>query len=502
MLEWWKNIPLWCVIASLLASAVCSVLSSKAAQRTALSVVALSTLLQACLLACIMDYGDSYVYTMGHFAAPWGNEFRAGVLEALSALSLELILLLSLIGGLSRLREQIAGDRQNLYWTVICLVHTAMLALIYTNDCFTAYVFIEIMTIGACTLITARTKGRTLVAATRYMIMNLLGSGLFLLGLVMLYGLTGHLLMSNMQEGIRAIVEEGAYTQPLTVVLILMTVGLCIKSALFPFHTWLPDAYGYSTPASSAILSSVVSKCYIFLLIKIIYRVIGFEFYASTHITDLLLLFGCAGIVMGSISALREKDIRRMISFSSVAQIGYIYLGIGLGTTKGMQAAIFHIYAHAAAKAMLFLASSGLSRVSGESKFFRDLRGAGLRYPVAGVAFVAGALSMVGIPFFGGFISKLNFSLAAMDLPRQAQMLTVLLVLAVSTTLNTIYFLKTVITIYRPSLNPELDGVRVTWRENRLSSLGMAGFLALNLILGVASRPILSAILQGIELFS
>lgn len=501
MLEWWKNIPLWCVIGSLLTSAVCSVLHEKAARRLTLTVVMASTALQACLLASLLPYGESYVYTMGHFPAPWGNEFRAGVLEALSALSLEAILLLSLLGGLNRICEQVASDRQNLYWTVIALVQTAMLAMIYTNDCFTAYVFIEIMTIGACTLITARTKGRTLVAAARYMIMNLLGSGLFLLGLVMLYGLTGHLLMSNMQEGIRAIVSHGEYTQPLTVVLILMTMGLCIKSALFPFHTWLPDAYGYSTPSSSAILSSVVSKCYIFLLIKIIYRVIGFEFYASTHITDLLLLFGCAGIIMGSVSALREKDIRRMISFSSVAQIGYIYMGIGLGTTAGMQAALFHIYAHAAAKAMLFLASSGLSRVSGESKLFRDLRGSGLRYPVAGVAFVVGALSMVGIPFMGGFISKLNFSLAAMEMDRQ-KMLLVLLVLVVSTTLNTIYFLKTVITIYRPSLHPEFDSLHVRWRDHKTATVGMAGFLALNLLLGVASRPILSAIAQGLKMFS
>lgn len=501
MLEWWKNIPLWCVIASLLTSAVCSVLPERAARRLSLGVVLASTALQACLLANLIPYGESYVYTMGHFSAPWGNEFRAGVLEALSALSLEVILLLSLVGGLTRIREQVASDRQNLYWTVIALVQTALLAMIYTNDCFTAYVFIEIMTIGACTLITARTKGRTLVAATRYMIMNLLGSGLFLLGLVMLYGLTGHLLMSNMQEGIRKIVEHGEYTQPLTVVLILMTMGLCIKSALFPFHTWLPDAYGYSTPSSSAILSSVVSKCYIFLLIKVIYRVIGFEFYASTHITDLLLLFGCAGIIMGSVSALREKDIRRMISFSSVAQIGYIYMGIGLGTAAGMQAAVFHIYAHAAAKAMLFLASSGLSRVSGESKMFRDLRGAGIRYPVAGVAFVVGALSMVGIPFMGGFISKLNFSIAAMDMS-QRKMLLVLFVLVVSTTLNTIYFLKTVITIYRPSLHPEFDAIHVHWHENKAATLGMACFLVLNLLLGVASRPILSAISQGLKMFS
>ena len=124
-----------------------------------------------------------------------------------------------------------------------------------------------------------------------------------------------------------------------------------------------------------------------------------------------------------------------------------------------------------------------------------------MRYPVAGVAFVVGALSMVGIPFMGGFISKLNFSIAAMDMS-QRKMLLVLFVLVVSTTLNTIYFLKTVITIYRPSLHPEFDAIHVHWHENKAATLGMACFLVLNLLLGVASRPILSAISQGLKMFS
>ena len=151
------------------------------------------------------------------------------------------------------------------------------MAQVYTNDAFTAYVVVEIMTISACSLIDARTKGRTLVAATRYMIMNLLGAVLFLLGIILLYDLTGHLLMSNMKEAVAELHATGEYTLPLTVVVALISIGLSIKSALFPFHTWVPDAYGYTTPASSAILSSLVSKGYIFLLIKIMYRVIGLD---------------------------------------------------------------------------------------------------------------------------------------------------------------------------------------------------------------------------------
>lgn len=501
MLSLWQNIPLFTVIMSLLCAALCAVLKKKPARILALSAVIVSFGLNLLLLIKIMQSGESYIYIMGHFPAPWGNEFRAGVLEALSTTFLEMILLLSLAGGLYRIDEDIAGDRQNLYWCVCCLAQTALIAMMYTNDCFTAYVFIEIMTISACALTAARGIGRSLLAATRYMILNLLGSGLFLLGLSMLYGLTGHLLMSNMHEKIAEIAAMGTYSGPLTVVLILMTMGLAIKSALFPFHTWLPDTYGFATPSSSAILSSVVSKCYILLLIKIIYRVIGFEIFANTHITNLLLIFGCAGIIMGSVSAMREKDIRRMIAFSSVAQIGYIFMGIGFGTENGMITAIFHLFAHSAAKSMLFMASSGLSLVSGESKLFRDLRGAGLRNPVAGVAFTVGALSMVGIPFLGCFISKLNFSISAMELSTVKTLL-VLFVLAASTALNAIYYLKTVITIYRPAVNPETSGTALGWFEKPSLTVNFFCFLLLNLLLGTCSWPILQAITAGLNMFS
>ena len=139
------------------------------------------------------------------------------------------------------------------------LLLSSLLALVYTNDLFTAYVFVEINTIAACGLIMIRQNGRTIEAAARYMIMSLLGSGMLLMGICMLYDLTGHLLMSNIKEQVAILSASGEYRIPLLVTIALMSVGLAIKSALFPFHAWLPDAYGYSTVSSAAVLSSVVS---------------------------------------------------------------------------------------------------------------------------------------------------------------------------------------------------------------------------------------------------
>jgi len=492
----WQNIPFFCILLCIASASFTSVLPKRAARAVCLLVVLAVIAMSALLIGRVSAYGGSYTYMMGHFPAPWGNEIRAGLLEAVVALAFGVIMLLAILGGLDRIDEHVFDDKQNLYFIMLELLLAALLAQVYTNDLFTGYVFVEIMTLTACSLIIARSKGRTLVAATRYMIMNLMGSGLFLLGLSFLYGMTGHLLMSHIHEKVAALAADGAYPRALTVTVALMSLGLAIKSALFPFHTWLPDAYGYSTPTSSAVLSSLVSKGYIILLIKLFYRVIGLEIVRQTRINNVLFVFGLVGIIMGSLSAIREKDIRRMVSFSSVAQIGYIYMGIGMGTEAGMVAAVFHIFVHGMAKSMLFLSTSGLVQVSGESKLFRDLRGSGYRNPIAGVAFSVGSFSMVGIPFLGGFISKVYFAKAAM-LMNPTETLIVLLVLAASTILNTIYFLKTVITLYRPV---PADGPADARRPAFVVS--MLCLIAVNFALGTFSQPIIEAIRAGLRMFA
>jgi multicomponent Na+:H+ antiporter subunit D len=261
----------------------------------------------------------------------------------------------------------------------------------------------------------------------------------------------------------------------------------------------VPDAYGYSTPTSQCVLSSLVSKGYIFLLIKIMYRVFGLEVINQVGITDVLFVFALVGMVMGSISAIRQNDIRRMIAFSSVAQIGYIYMGIGLGTDAGMMAAMFHLFSHTLCKSMLFLAAGGLADASGNSKIFRDLRGAGFRSPIAGVAFTIGALSMVGFPFLGGFVAKFNFALAAMD-AGNIRALLVLIVLAISTALNTVYFLRTVITLYRKPVDTAHYPVEKGQR-GILFNAALVCFALVNVALGLFSQSIVSAIVTGLSTF-
>ena len=492
------NFPAVSILLCLFGGIISSGLKQMAARIINAVIILTVIVLSATTFVYTLATGSSFVYVMGRFPAPWGNEIRAGMLESFMAMFFGIIMLLSLLGGEKKLHDEVEEEKIFLYYVLNDLLLSSLLALVYTNDLFTAYVFIEINTIAACGLIMIRQNGRTIEAAVRYMIMSLLGSGMILLSICLLYDITGHLLMSNIKETIVSISHYDTYYIPLTVAIALICVGLAIKSALYPFHSWLPDAYGYSTVSSAAILSSLVSKGYIFLLIKIFYRVIGIEIIRDSKVINILFIFGLAGMIFGSLSAMKEGDIRRMIAFSSVAQIGYIYMGFGLGTQVAMIASIFHILTHAATKSLLFISAIGLTEVSGGSRHFNEATGSGYRNKIAGIGFTVGSLSMVGLPAFAGFISKILFAQAA--LRNQHKMLPVLIVLGISTILNAIYFLKTVIRIYTPVETSLYKPLTIS--KQKLYSFVIAMFIIINFFLGLMSTRVIDWITMGLEMFS
>ena len=490
------------IILCLMGGVICSVLKKRPARFLTYTILVILIFLSSCVLAYTLSTGKAFVYMMGHFGAPFGNELRAGVLEGILAVFFSIIMFLSVLAGEKHIDEDVEKGKINLYYTLICLMMSSLLALTYTNDIFTAYVFVEINTITAVGLVAVTGNGRALFSSAKYMIMSLLGSGLLLIGITLLYDVTGHLLLSNIQQAVKDITVV-EYTEPLTIIIALITIGLSIKSALFPFHSWLPDAHTASTVSSSAILSSLVLKAYIVLLIKIYYRAIGWETVLETGVNDMIFVFGIMAMICGSVFAIAQKDIKRMTAYSSVAQIGYIFMGFGMGTTVGVIAAIFHIFTHGVTKSMIFTALGGIKEVSGHSTRLEDIKGAGFRNKVAGVAFAVGAFSMVGIPFFPGFVSKINFANAAVE-TGSAKMIVILVALAVSTILNCIYFFRALIALYTPvSADNE---VRVEEVDNTRPTvkyiIAMACFIGANLFVGTFSDIILRLIKSGLSMFS
>ena len=496
-----QNLPFFAIMLYLAGGVCCSVMKARAARAVCLLLNICVSVMMAFTLIFTLRSGSSYVYLMGHFPAPWGNELRIGPLEALIGTVFPLVMTLTLLGGLTHLQEDVEAEKQNLYFAVANLLMVSMLALIFTNDIFTAYVFVEINTIASCALVMINYKsGRALVATTRYLIMSLLGSGLFLIGIVILYNITGHLLMEPMGEKIRELARTGEYALPLTVTVGLFAVGMCLKSALWPFHSWLPDAHASATVSSSGILSGLVIKSYMILLIKLFYRVFSLEGTFSTNITGLLLLFGAGAMLFGSLYALRERDIKRMLAYSSVAQVGYIFTGIGVCDNVGMSAAFIQILVHAVTKPMLFTAAGRFMSVSGGSRKYEDLRGAGRRDMLAGIAFAVGSLSMIGVPFFAGFATKLHLTLGLFSAGGW-KMRAGITALIVSTVLNALYYLSVIELLYSRRDNKTFENSGESKRD-LCSSIALISFMLLNLLIGFFSENITGILQAGLSVFS
>ena len=452
--------------------------------------------LSAAVLVYTVGEHVSFSYAMGRFAAPFGNEIKAGPLQAALAGSFSAVTALSILGGSRDLFHDVLPGKQSLYFVMVNLSLAALLALTYTNDLFTGYVFIEISTIAACALVMARDTGDNMIATIRYLFLSLMGSGLFLIGVALLYAVTGHLLMPQVHETVLALAEGGRYALPMTVIIGLVTVGLGVKSAMFPFHRWLPDAHGSATTASSAILSGLVLKGPVVLLLTLYLRVFTLERINASHISDVVLVFGLLGMVFGSVGAMHQTHIKRMLAYSSVAQLGYIFMGFGLGTEAGIVASCLHLLVHAFAKPMLFCCAGKLGDAAGHHKNLAKLKGSAYRAPLAGLGFTVGALSMIGIPLLGGFASKLYFATAS--LMTSDRMAMTLLVLALSTVLNALYYVPATLAIWsKPEKAAEaLPPMERDWGF----TVSVLTCIAAALVLGIFYQPITAVLEAGIRL--
>jgi len=405
-----------------------------------LPTVSITFILSGLLLRHVTQVGNFFL-KIGPYDAPWGIAFRIGHIEALMALLFTGVTLMISWYAIYSIHKDIKESYIKYYFLLMHILLASLLGLVFTNDLFNGYVFVEATTLSSCGIIIIKNNKDTSKATFKYLIMSVLGSGLLLMGIAFIYAITGQLNIVAVHE--QLVKVAAAKENIITISLSLIMVGLGVKSALFPLHTWLPDAHGSAPTTSSAILSSLVLKAPIVFLIKIIYQAYGLEVLQDTPVFTILLILGLAGMILGSIFAIYQKEIKRVIAYSSVAQMGYIFFGIGLGTEMGLRVALFHIFAHALTKAMLFLCVGSMIEQSGY-KYKDEFRGIGKEMPVTLGAFTLGALSMVGIPIFPGFISKWYFSIATIN----ADQYLFLAFILVSSLLNAVYYFPIVINGY------------------------------------------------------
>lgn len=508
-INWLENIPFFTIFLAILSGIITSLIKDgKVACKIHLIVVGTICVLSGILCMYTVEMQKIFTYTLGSYVAPWGNELRGGPLESTMATVFTAVIFLTILGSNDFIFKDTPKEKQSIYFTLLNALVGSILVLIYTNDIFTAYIFIEINTITASALVVVKGDGKSMVGILQYLVMSLIGSGLFLLGVTILYSITGHLLFPQIQESIKLLVADDNYTFPFLVVTGVMFIGIAIKSGLFPFYSWLPALHPVASPPFSAIHSAVVVESYIILCIKLIFSVFTMDMIHDFKIMDILLAFGLMGMIFGSVYATKESKMKHMLAFSSVAQIGYIFMGIGLGGKVGMTAACFHILAHSFGKAMLFLCCGRFIDSAGGKKSIYYMRGVAIHNPIAGIGYTIGGLSMIGVPLLAGFTSKIYFATAAMYEPML--MMLIFMVLGISMVLNTLYFLPSIMAIWVAPKH-ENDGLHNKEHYSFLKELHWDAsppifnvtiiiFIICNIILGVFYAPVIEIIELGIEL--
>ncbi|PKM83555.1 MAG: monovalent cation/H+ antiporter subunit D family protein [Firmicutes bacterium HGW-Firmicutes-13] len=403
--------------------------------------VHISALGMAANLAWQVFTKGTIIYEMGNWPPPWGIEFKIDYLSIFMMITITIVSTLILIFATKDLEHELKPKVKGWYYTLYLLLVGSMIGLSATNDLFNMFVFMEIASISACGIISIKEDRECIEASLKYLILSSVGTGCVLLSIALLYMVGGHLNFTFTAAALEQAIH--IYPYNILVALALFSVGFIVKAALFPLHVWLPDAHSSAPSPSSAILSGLVIKIYAVVYLKLLFRVFPAELYNMVPIFDMILILASLSIFFGSIFAIVQEDIKRMLAFSSIAQIGYVFLGIGLLNSTGLTGGLLHIINHAMMKSMLFLSAGAIIYCTGRRKI-TDLKGIGLKMPLAMGTFTIGAMAMVGIPSTNGFISKLYLALGTLEAGKPFYLGVILL----SSFLNVLYYFPIVINAF------------------------------------------------------
>ncbi|MDX1442883.1 MAG: monovalent cation/H+ antiporter subunit D family protein [Gammaproteobacteria bacterium] len=351
-------------------------------------------------------------YALGGWTPPWGIEYRIDALNAFVALLVAGIGFLSVLYAYTSISSEIETRKTPLFYTAFLLCMTGLLGITQTGDVFNVFVFLEISSLSAYALISLGRDRRSLTAAFTYLIMGTIGATFLLIGIGLVYAMTGTLNMAD----ILLRIPEVAESRTIHTAFAFIVIGICLKLALFPLHLWLPNAYTYAPSVVTVFLASTATKVAVYTLVRFMHSVFGYQFSFENIPTSWLLVpLATIGLLSTSMVAIGQRDVKRMLAYSSVAQIGYMVLGIGMATGTGLVAAILHVFNHGLMKGALFMALGAVAYRMGSTSI-ESMRGLGRQMPLTMAAFVVGGLSLIGVPLTVGFISKWYLILAAVDL--------------------------------------------------------------------------------------
>lgn len=481
------NIPAIVVVTPLMLAFVIPLVGTRwrnAANPIATLGIAFSLVVALSGLFRVLTSGQQRYY-LGSWPPPLGIEY---VLDPLSAFMASLIAFVGLVAVVFARRSATMDmpTRVVPFYGLALLLLAGLTGIVITGDLFNLFVFLEIASLSAYALMSIGEQ-RAPVASFRYVVVGTIGGSFYLLGVGFLYFQTGSLNMADVARLLPSV-----YGSPATLMAVtLITVGLALKMALFPLHGWLPDAYTYASPAAINFIAPIMTKVFAYALIRVLFTVFGPTYLRDLlPVTDLIGWLAAVGIIFGSVMAIAQQDLRRMLAYSSVSQLSYIALGIGMANPLGLIGALLHIVNHAFMKGCLFMAAGSIRHRTGSSDIV-TFAGLGRRMPWTMGALTLAALSMVGIPPTAGFFSKWYLVLGGIE----AGNWVFVLVILVSSLLNAVYFFRLLERAYLG--HPSARDFRTTTRELPISMLAPTVTLGVGtLALGLVNAAIVSQVLM------
>jgi multicomponent Na+:H+ antiporter subunit D len=376
-------------------------------------VLTASWLALAIALALWLRVGEvgTISYAIGNWPPPWGIEYRVDKLSAFVLVLVTGIAAVVLPYSRASIESEVPPQSHYLFYTMFVLCLAGLLGITITGDAFNIFVFLEISSLSTYVLIALGRDRRALVASYQYLIMGTIGATFIVIGIGLLYLMTGTLNIVDMGRRIGAV--QG--TRPVLAALAFLTVGISLKLALFPLHQWLPNAYAYAPSAVAAFLAATATKVAVYVLLRFYFAVFGqSQVFDQLPMQQAMLLLALAGMFIASTIAIFQTDLKRLFAFSSVGQIGTIILGLSFDSVAGLTATIVHLFNHGVTKGAIFLLLGGVALVMGGTSLAR-IQGLGKRMPLTSFGIVLCGLSLIGVPGTAGFVSKWYLILAALQ---------------------------------------------------------------------------------------
>ncbi|MGH8633512.1 MAG: monovalent cation/H+ antiporter subunit D family protein [Burkholderiales bacterium] len=406
-----SHLPILLVVVPLIAAPVMVILRNDTAAWLLAVAVSWSALAIAGALFAQVAGGGHISYFVGSWPAPWGIEYRIDGVNAYLALMVALIASVVAFYSGRSVAEEIEPGRRYLFYTLYALCLAGLLGISVTGDAFNLFVFLEISSLSSYVLIALGRDRRALMASYQYLIMGTIGATFYVIGVGLLYLVTGTLNLADISARLANVAEP----RPVLAALAFITVGVSLKLALFPLHLWLPNAYAYAPSAVTAFLAATATKVSVYVLLRFYYSVFGGStVFEALPMAEILLVLSLAAMFIASTVAIFQGDVKRMFAYSSVAQIGYITLGMSLASATGLTAGLVHVFNHALTKGALFLLLGGIALRIGAVRF-ESIGGIGRAMPFTSFGIVLGGLSLIGVPATVGFVSKWYLVLAALE---------------------------------------------------------------------------------------